>query len=112
MLAALFELLIFCLMVPALIVFALFKMVADIAAYFGFWLFPGVFGLCMGINLSMVAPSDPDVPFESMVQVIAGSHIAGFETPSVLILIGIASLLVPPACSLFKLMFRSTRNAK
>ncbi|WP_372172750.1 hypothetical protein [Xanthomonas axonopodis] len=102
MLIALFEFLIFLLALPALIVFLLFAWAVDVADYFGFWLIPGVFGLGMGVNLSMVAPSDPDVPFESLMQVIAGSHIAGFETPSVLFVVGIISLLVPPACSLFK----------
>ncbi|EIJ5197271.1 hypothetical protein LJH30_004484 [Salmonella enterica] len=65
MLIALFEFLLFLLALPALFVFLLFRFVADVADYFGFWLFPGVFGLSMGLNLSMVAPSDPDVPFES-----------------------------------------------
>ncbi|EEH6870598.1 hypothetical protein G0R39_004507 [Salmonella enterica] len=111
MLIALFEFLIFLLALPALIVFLLFRFVADMANYFGFWLIPGVFGLFMGLNLSMVAPSDPDVPFESLVQVIAGSHILGFETPSVLFVVGIVSLLVPPACSLFKRLFPNRRKA-
>ncbi|NIE78339.1 hypothetical protein F3J45_28335 [Pantoea sp. Ap-967] len=112
MLAALFEILLFLMLVPALIVFALFKIASDIADYFGFWLFPGIFGLWLGINLSMVAPSDPNVPFESLIEVIAHSHIVGFATPQVLFVMGIFSLLVPPACSLFKLMFRATRDAK
>ncbi|ECW9094596.1 hypothetical protein [Escherichia coli] len=102
MLIALFDFLLFLLALPALFVFLLFRFVTDVADYFGFWLIPGVFGLAMGLNLSMVAPSDPDVPFESLMQVVAGSHIAGFETPSVLFVVGIVSLLVPPVCSLFK----------
>ncbi|EGJ4291072.1 hypothetical protein IM027_002345 [Salmonella enterica] len=110
MLVALLEFLIFLLALPALFVFVLFRFVSDVADYFGFWLFPGVFGLAMGLNLAMVTPSGPDVPFESLVQVIAGSHIAGFETPSVLFTVGIVSLLVPPACSLFKRLFPAKRN--
>lgn len=102
MLIALLEFLVFLLALPALVVFLLFAWVVDVADYFGFWLIPGVFGLFTGIHLSMVAPSDPDVPFESLMQVIAGSHIAGFETPAVLFVVGIVSLLVRPACSLFK----------
>jgi hypothetical protein len=103
----LMELLFIFLFGPVLALFALFMMLGDIARFYGLWLPPAVFGLAIGVQLQMVGPSDPYATYESLVQAIAGSHVAGVQTPSALIALGVFCLLVKPIyCGL------SSRKAK
>lgn len=92
---------------PIILLFLIFKLFADLAEYYGAWIFPAVFGLTMGITLKLTGVGDPDLPYSTLPETIAGSHIAGIETPNVLLIVGVISLLGVP---LYR-VFRRTKSA-
>ncbi|MBA1203649.1 hypothetical protein G7009_18160 [Pseudomonas capeferrum] len=85
---------------PAIAIILFFVALRDLADYYGGWLFPAMFGLIAGIQLQLIPPSNPDLPFESLVEVIAGSHLVGVPTPLVLISVGVISILAKPVFTL------------
>lgn len=85
---------------PAIAIFLFFVAMRDLAVYYGGWLFPAMFGLISGIQLQLIPSSDPNIPFESLVEVIAGSHLVGVPTPFVLISVGVFSILAKPVFTL------------
>ncbi|MFY1070622.1 hypothetical protein [Pseudomonas juntendi] len=87
---------------PAITFLLMFVAVRDLVDYYGEWLLPALVGLVSGVQLKLIGPSDPNLPFESLVEVIASSHIAGFKTSSLLIAVGVFSLLAKPLYGQFK----------
>lgn len=87
---------------PLIVLFLVFQLFADLAAYYGSWIFPIVVGLTLGVMLKITGTGDPNLPYSTVPQAIAGSHIAGIETPTVLLLIGIVSLVGVPLYRVFR----------
>lgn len=98
----LFQLLITFLMLPVMVLWVLSQIFSDLVDYYAGWIYPAVFGTIAGLDLLTVSPSDPDLPYESIMQVIAGSHILGISTPYLLLLVGIFSWLFKPVSNKLK----------
>lgn len=102
MLAGIFTLLLLYFGGPVLLLLMIGLLFRELAAYYGGWMIPAVFGLTMGTMLKITGPGDPSADFASLTEVIAGSHILGIGTPLVLITIGILSLMAKPLYRVLK----------
>lgn len=102
MLAGIFTLLLLYFGGPFLLLIMIGVLFRELASYYGGWMMPAVFGLTMGTMLKITGPGDPSADVASLVQVIAGSHILGVETPLMLITIGILSLMAKPIYRVLK----------
>lgn len=81
---------------PIILLYLAWTLFKDLFGYYGLWFLPAVCCLTWGILLKINGPGDPNADFSSIVQVLAGSHILGIETPSALIAIGIFCLVARP----------------
>lgn len=102
MLAGIFMLLLLYFGAPFLLVIIIGALFKDLAFYYGGWMIPAVFGLTMGIMLKISGPGDPNADFASLTEVVSGSHILSIETPLLLIIIGVFSLMAKPVYRMFK----------
>lgn len=84
----LFDLLLFVLLLPVILVWMINELMQDFLNFFGWWLFPAVLAGYFGAFLFTVKPAAPDAPFVSLFQVISECTAFGIRLPVWLLILG------------------------
>ncbi|MBN3814092.1 hypothetical protein [Paraburkholderia sp. Ac-20347] len=86
------DVLFFILFLPAILLWAVYRLLTDIAEFFGWLLAPAALSLYTSGLLFVVGPAEPGAIFESIFQVGAGAIVFGARLPVLLLFAGIVML--------------------
>jgi hypothetical protein len=95
------DVLLFILFLPAILLWAVYRLLADIAEFFGWLLGPAALSIYAGGLLFAVGPAAPGAMFESIFQAGAGAIVFGVRLPVLLLFAGIVMLAIGASRSLF-----------
>lgn len=98
------DLLFFILLIPAFLMWAVYRVLADIVQFFGGLLGPAVLSLYGSAVLFIVGPSAPDAVFESVFQALSGTLVLGVRLPWWLLFAGVVMLAIRPSCRFLRAM--------
>lgn len=91
------DLLLFILFLPAILLWGVYRLLADLAELFGWLLGPAALSIYAGGLLFVIGPAAPGAVFESIFQAGAEAVVFGVRLPAVLLFAGIVMLAIGAA---------------
>jgi len=99
----LIDLILFVLLLPVAIVWAIKRALEDVVKFFGYWIFPAALSVYSGVLLYIAGPSAPDAEFESIFNILSECVILHARLPLWLLVIGVALLVTGAGLRLSRL---------